>query len=96
MTLSEGDLMEYNPANHSEQGEKPEIELLDKNVLDLLLQNYSLSATHLNSYLRCQINFYLRVSSAKNETACFGTAVTMRFSASSSVSEKELLLTKQY
>ncbi len=79
MTLSEGDLVEYNLAIHNNEREKPEIELLDKDVLDLLLQNYSLSATHLNSYLRCPISFYyenlLRVPSAKNETACFGTAV---------------------
>jgi DNA helicase II / ATP-dependent DNA helicase PcrA len=43
------------------------------------LENYSLSATHLNEYLRCPVSFYfkyiLRVPTAKSEYLAFGTAV---------------------
>ncbi len=57
----------------------PQIELVDKNYLDSLLQNYSLSVTHLNNYLDCPIKFYyqnlIRVPAAKGESMAFGSAV---------------------
>jgi DNA helicase-2/ATP-dependent DNA helicase PcrA len=57
----------------------PDFELLDHDYLDSLLDNYTLSATHLNSYLKCPISFYfnhvLKVPSAKSESASFGTAI---------------------
>ncbi len=57
----------------------PDFELLDHDYLDVLLENYTLSATHLNSYLKCPISFYfshvLKVPSAKSESASFGTAI---------------------
>lgn len=43
------------------------------------VENFRLSATNLNSYLRCPVTFFyqniLRVPSAKSESAAFGTAV---------------------
>ncbi len=57
----------------------PDFELIDHNYLDTLLANYTLSATHLNSYLKCPTEFYfnqvLKVPSAKSEGASFGTAI---------------------
>jgi DNA helicase-2/ATP-dependent DNA helicase PcrA len=47
--------------------------------IDSLLKDYKLSITHLNNYLECPRKFFyqnlLRVPSAKNKHACFGTAV---------------------
>jgi DNA helicase II / ATP-dependent DNA helicase PcrA len=57
----------------------PDFELLDHDYLDVLLEKYTLSATHLNTYLKCPITFYfnhvLRVPSAKSESASYGTAI---------------------
>ncbi|WP_439882338.1 ATP-dependent helicase [Pontibacter sp. MBLB2868] len=79
ITLNEIDLLEYHLARYNQLDEKTSIELLEKESLDMLLKDYSLSATHFNKYLRCPISFYyedvLRVPMAKNEHACFGTAV---------------------
>ncbi len=59
--------------------EFPDFELIDHNYLDTILNNYTLSATHLNSYLRCATEFYfnqvLKVPSAKSESMSFGNAV---------------------
>ncbi|MBS1532827.1 MAG: ATP-dependent helicase [Bacteroidetes bacterium] len=59
--------------------DKPKVELLDKNYIDQLLQNYTLSVTHLSSYLDCPLRFYfqclIRVPSGKNPAATFGSAV---------------------
>ncbi|MCC6818008.1 MAG: ATP-dependent helicase, partial [Bacteroidia bacterium] len=59
--------------------EVPDFELLDHDYLDVLLEKYTLSATHLNTYLKCPITFYfnhvLKVPSAKSESASFGTAM---------------------
>ncbi len=59
--------------------EQPKIELLDKNYIDQLLQNYTLSVTHLSNYLDCPLRFYfqclIRVPSGKSPAATFGQAV---------------------
>ena len=58
---------------------QPKVELLDKNYIDLLLQNYTLSVTHLSNYLDCPLRFYfqclIRVPSGKSPSATFGQAV---------------------
>jgi DNA helicase-2/ATP-dependent DNA helicase PcrA len=58
---------------------QPKIELLDKNYIDQLLQDYTLSVTHLNNYLDCPLRFYfqclIRVPSGKSPSATFGQAV---------------------
>lgn len=50
-----------------------------KEYIDTLLANYKLSITHLNNYLNCPRKFFyqnlLRVPSAKNRHASFGTAI---------------------
>jgi len=63
----------------------PEIELIDKQYITKLLENYSLSVTHLNNYLDCPIKFYyqnlLRVPAAKNESMAFGSAIHLTLQA---------------
>ncbi len=59
--------------------ELPEFDLIDHQLLGDILKNYTLSATHLNAYLKCPISFYfnniLKIPSAKSEHTAFGTAV---------------------
>ena len=59
--------------------DKPKVELLDTNYINNLLQNYTLSVTHLNNYLDCPLRFYfqclIRVPSGKSPSATFGQAV---------------------
>jgi len=59
--------------------DKPKIELLDRNYINQLLQNYTLSVTHLSNYLDCPLRFYfqclIRVPSGKSPAATFGQAV---------------------
>ncbi len=58
---------------------QPKVDLLDKNYIDQLLQNYTLSVTHLSNYLDCPLRFYfqclIRVPSGKSPSATFGQAV---------------------
>lgn len=57
----------------------PKISLLDKEIIADALQNYSLSVTHLNTYLHCPISFYfkhiLRIPAAKNYNMALGSAM---------------------
>ena len=59
--------------------EKPVVSLFDDDFINRVLENYTLSATGLNSYLDCPLSFYydyiLRVPSAKSDSMAFGTAV---------------------
>jgi DNA helicase II / ATP-dependent DNA helicase PcrA len=59
--------------------DKPKVELLDSNFINQLLQDYTLSVTHLNTYLDCPLRFYfqclIRVPSGKSPAATFGSAV---------------------
>jgi DNA helicase-2/ATP-dependent DNA helicase PcrA len=61
------------------EDDKPSVGLIDKEYITKLLQNYSLSVTHLNNYLDCPLKFYfqnlIQVPSGKNETMTFGSAV---------------------
>jgi DNA helicase-2/ATP-dependent DNA helicase PcrA len=58
---------------------KPQVELVDKNYINQLLQDYTLSVTHLSNYLYCPLKFYfqnlIRVPSGKSPAATFGQAV---------------------
>ncbi|HVV54436.1 MAG TPA: ATP-dependent DNA helicase, partial [Mucilaginibacter sp.] len=76
--VGEDEMIGFYLAQMNEE-EKPKVELLDKNYIDQLLQNYTLSVTHLNSYLDCPLRFYfqclIRVPSGKNPAATFGSAV---------------------
>ena len=61
------------------EDDKPSVGLIDTEYVKQLLQNYSLSVTHLNNYLDCPLKFYFQnlimVPSGKNETMTFGSAV---------------------
>ncbi|WP_428328644.1 ATP-dependent DNA helicase [Mucilaginibacter sp.] len=65
--------IQFSETNH------PKVELLDTNYISLLLQNYTLSVTHLSNYLDCPLKFYfqclIRVPSGKSPSATFGQAV---------------------
>lgn len=57
----------------------PSIKLIEKDRLRKILEKYTLSVTHLNTYLKCPRSFYfkymLRVPAAKNQHMAFGSAV---------------------
>jgi ATP-dependent DNA helicase UvrD/PcrA len=76
--INEEDMIGFYLTQLSEE-DKPKVELLDKNYIDQLLQNYTLSVTHLSNYLDCPLRFYfqclIRVPSGKNPAATFGSAV---------------------
>ncbi len=58
---------------------KPKVELIDSSFISQLLQNYTLSVTHLSNYLDCPLRFYfqclIKVPSGKSPAATFGSAV---------------------
>lgn len=58
---------------------QPQIPLIDQEIINEALQNYSLSVTHLNTYLHCPISFYfkhiLRIPAAKNYYMALGSAM---------------------
>lgn len=66
-------VMEYS------KNEVPQIEKIEEDFITRLLDKFVLSATALNYYLRCPLEFYfkslIRIPSAKNETLEFGLAV---------------------
>jgi DNA helicase-2/ATP-dependent DNA helicase PcrA len=78
IVLPEESLLEFSQMMFAE-GMITDLELVDSKYMDMLLENYSLSVTHLNNYLKCPLSFYfqnlLRVPSAKNEYMAFGSAV---------------------
>ncbi|MFB9842096.1 ATP-dependent helicase [Mucilaginibacter ginsenosidivorans] len=75
---AESDMLDFYMTQFSEE-DKPTVELIDKNYIDQLLQNYTLSVTHLSNYLDCPLRFYfqclIRVPSGKSPSATFGSAV---------------------
>lgn len=76
--VTEDNMMGFYAAQFSVD-DKPKIELLDRNYINQLLQNYTLSVTHLNNYLDCPLRFYfqclIRVPSGKSPSSTFGQAV---------------------
>jgi DNA helicase-2/ATP-dependent DNA helicase PcrA len=62
----------------SKQG-KPVIPLYDEPKVDKMLENYTLSVTHMNIYLRCPVSFFfsyiLKIPQAKFPAMEFGSAV---------------------
>ncbi|PCJ63192.1 MAG: hypothetical protein COA58_16510 [Bacteroidetes bacterium] len=82
---------------------KEYISLIHQDFVKKEVENFRLSATNLNSYLRCPVAFFyqniLRVPSAKGESATFGTAIhyaldglyKQLFSLKESSDAKELL-----
>lgn len=78
ISLPDNDLLEYNMQVMREQ-RLPDLRLLEETYLRRILENYSLSVTHLNTYLKCPVSFYynylLRIPVAKNQYMAFGSAV---------------------
>jgi len=76
--LTEESMFDFYATQFSED-DKPKIELIDKNYIEQLLQNYTLSVTHLSNYLDCPLRFYfqclIRVPAGKSPAATFGSAV---------------------
>ncbi|MEO8887425.1 MAG: ATP-dependent DNA helicase [Mucilaginibacter sp.] len=76
--VGEDAMLEFYATQFSEE-DKPKVELLDHNYINQLLQNYTLSVTHLNNFLDCPLRFYfqclIRVPSGKSPSATFGQAV---------------------
>jgi DNA helicase-2/ATP-dependent DNA helicase PcrA len=76
--VAETAMMEFYATQFSE-ADKPKVELIDHNYINQLLQNYTLSVTHLSNYLDCPLRFYfqclIRVPSGKSPSATFGQAV---------------------
>ena len=52
-------MMDFYATQFSED-DKPKVELIDKNYINQLLQNYTLSVTHLSNYLDCPLRFYFQ------------------------------------
>ncbi len=76
--LSDEALIAFGGVSLKAQPDLPS-ELIDAGFVDSLLQKYSLSVTHLNTYLRCPLSFYfntvLRVPAPMNAAMTFGSAV---------------------
>lgn len=72
------DMVDFFLTQYNED-DKPTVQLLDTAYINQLLQNYTLSVTHLNNYLDCPLRFYfqclIRVPSGKSPAATFGSAV---------------------
>lgn len=58
---------------------KGEVQLIEHELIDSLLENFKLSATSLNKYLKCKLTFYfetiLRVPLGRSATMGFGNAI---------------------
>ena len=76
--VTEDAMMEFYLTQFNE-AEKPKVELIDKNYINQLLQNYTLSVTHLSNYLDCPLKFYfqnlIKVPQGKSPAMAFGNAV---------------------
>lgn len=57
----------------------PEIDKVEEDLINRLLEKFTMNVTALNNYLKCPLNFYfnnlIRVPSGKNEATVFGSAV---------------------
>lgn len=58
---------------------KGKIKLIDDDLIDRKLKDFTMSVTHLNKYLRCPVAFYfeviLKVPQARSASAGFGSAI---------------------
>lgn len=72
-------VMDYmEKAQPKDQGSIPDT-IIDNAFTDSLLEKYSLSVTHLNTYLKCPVSFYfnnfIRVPAPKSASMTFGSAI---------------------
>ncbi len=77
--VHENDLIDFFKATRTHKESNIPYPLIDNAFTDSLLERYSLSVTHLNSYLKCPIAFYfnnfIKVPSPKSAGMTFGSAV---------------------
>ena len=76
--LSEEQLMAFSIL-HFQQSTAPEVAHLDDELVDRVIQNFNMSVSALNNYLKCPLGFYyqtiVRIPSPRNEAMEFGSAV---------------------
>ena len=76
--LPENEVLEFQ-LNILEEPPTPPMAVIEKQLIDRVLQKYVLSVTHLTSYLKCPKNFYfsaiLRVPAAANKNMAFGNVM---------------------
>ena len=76
--ISEEVLSEFSALQFGE-AEAPEIEKIEKDLMDRLLDKFVMNVTALNNYLKCPLEFYfknlIRIPSPKNEATEFGSSV---------------------
>lgn len=76
--LPDRDLMQFQFAVLND-AQIPAQKLIEDAYIDKLLENYSLSVTHLSTYLQCPLSFYykylIKIPSAKSVAMTFGSAV---------------------
>jgi DNA helicase-2/ATP-dependent DNA helicase PcrA len=80
--LEDDDILSYSEKMVRSREGKPHLPgdyVMSESFLHSILENYSLSVSNLNSYLKCQVSFYfekvLRVPQEKNQYMAFGTAM---------------------
>ncbi|RYZ49972.1 MAG: ATP-dependent helicase [Chitinophagaceae bacterium] len=76
--IDENTITEFNILQF-QKGKAPEVAHLDDELVDRIVQNFGMSASSLNSYLKCPLGFYyqsiVRIPSPRNEAMEFGSAV---------------------
>ena len=75
---SNEELIEFQLATHINKVQENKADLFNHSLVDSLLENYSLSVTHLNNYLKCPTAFYfnnlIRVPAPLSPSMTFGSA----------------------
>ncbi len=75
--LSDEEIFKYNVLQLMQEKIRPD--LIEEGMLKKRLENYSMSVTHLNNYLKCPLKFYyhnfIQIPQAKNNAMAFGSAV---------------------
>lgn len=75
--LSDEEIFRYNVLQLMQENIRPD--LIEEGMLKKRLENYSMSVTHLNNYLKCPLKFYyhnfIQIPQAKNDAMAFGSAV---------------------
>ncbi len=75
---TDDELIQFQLATYSVESQETKPDLFDHALVDSLLENYSLSVTHLNNYLKCPTAFYfnnlIRVPAPLSASMTFGSA----------------------
>ncbi len=78
ITLDQDTINDFIALDFTEE-KAPEISQAEASLIDPILDKFVMNVTALNSYLNCPLQFYytnlVRIPSAKNEAATFGSAV---------------------